>query len=105
MEFKMRIYLNIPYKDKDKAKKSGARWDKKEKSWYITYKDERDFEKINHFRSQIKDKEIVPPEAKKYLKKRFIFNKQKTQETKDLEEMKLRYREMDLEAKSHFRDL
>lgn len=101
----MRIYLNIYYKHKDKAKKAGARWDPKEKSWYITYKDERDFEQINYFRSQIKDKNSIPPEAKMYLKKRFIFNKQKTQEMKDLEEMKLRYREMDLEAKSHFRDL
>lgn len=30
-------YLNVPYNEKDKAKKLGAMWDKDRKSWY-TYK-------------------------------------------------------------------
>lgn len=30
-----RIYLNVPYKEKDNAKASGARWDANIKKWYI----------------------------------------------------------------------
>ena len=30
-----KIYLNIPYKDKDSAKNLGARWDSIERKWYI----------------------------------------------------------------------
>jgi len=29
-----KIYLNVPYKDKDDAKKHGAKWDPKKKKWY-----------------------------------------------------------------------
>lgn len=29
-----RVYLNIPFRDKDKAKENGARWDNDRKSWY-----------------------------------------------------------------------
>ena len=29
------IYLNVKYDDKDDAKSHGARWDKKERRWYI----------------------------------------------------------------------
>lgn len=28
-------YLNVPYHEKDEAKKLGARWDNVEKKWYI----------------------------------------------------------------------
>ncbi len=28
-------YINVPYKEKDEAKRLGARWDKKERSWYV----------------------------------------------------------------------
>jgi hypothetical protein len=31
----IRIYLNVPYKEKEKAKKLGARWDQGSKKWYI----------------------------------------------------------------------
>jgi len=31
-----KIYLNVPYKDKDDAKNKGARWDVGKKKWYIT---------------------------------------------------------------------
>lgn len=31
-----KIYLNVPYKDKDNAKSLGARWDSKKKKWYIS---------------------------------------------------------------------
>lgn len=30
-----KIYLNVPYKEKDEAKALGAKWDKTEKSWYF----------------------------------------------------------------------
>lgn len=29
-----RIYLNIPFKDKEEAKSLGCRWDPEKKSWY-----------------------------------------------------------------------
>mgnify|MGYP001193604047 CR=1 FL=1 len=32
------IYLNVPYEEKDEAKKMGAKWDTKKKKWYITPK-------------------------------------------------------------------
>jgi ribonuclease HI len=32
---KEKIYLNVPYNDKDNAKANGARWDANEKKWYI----------------------------------------------------------------------
>lgn len=31
-----RIYLNVPYSDKDEAKSLGAKWDKEAKKWYAT---------------------------------------------------------------------
>ena len=30
-----RLYLYVPYREKEEAKKAGARWDVREKSWYI----------------------------------------------------------------------
>ena len=35
---KSKIYLNVPYDEKDEAKKMGAKWDKSKKRWYITPK-------------------------------------------------------------------
>ena len=32
---KNKIYLNVPYDEKDEAKKMGAKWDKSKKRWYI----------------------------------------------------------------------
>jgi ribonuclease HI len=32
---KNKIYLNVPYEEKDEAKKKGAKWDKSKKRWYI----------------------------------------------------------------------
>jgi len=32
---KNKIYLKVPYEEKDEAKKMGARWDKSKKRWYI----------------------------------------------------------------------
>ena len=31
----MRIDLNVPFAEKDKAKKAGARWDGVKKCWYV----------------------------------------------------------------------
>ena len=30
-----KIYLNVPYANKDEAKKMGSRWDAEKKKWYI----------------------------------------------------------------------
>jgi putative DNA primase/helicase len=30
-----RQYISVPFKDKDEAKQRGARWDRKEQSWYV----------------------------------------------------------------------
>jgi len=35
---KNKMYLNVPYSEKDEAKKMGARWDVKNKKWYIEHK-------------------------------------------------------------------
>jgi len=35
---KNKIYLKVPYDEKDEAKKLGAKWDKSKKRWYITPK-------------------------------------------------------------------
>lgn len=35
-EGEVRLYLNVPFKEKDTAKEKGARWDKSEKKWYAT---------------------------------------------------------------------
>ena len=40
-----RIYINCPYSDKDEAKTLGAKWDAKEKKWWITPEDREQFEK------------------------------------------------------------
>ena len=32
---KYRQYLNVPFKEKDEAKKLGARWDNDKKKWYM----------------------------------------------------------------------
>ena len=33
--YNTKIYLNVPFNDKDDAKKLGAKWDYKKKKWYI----------------------------------------------------------------------
>lgn len=40
-----RIYLNVPYAEKDKAKADGARWDANAKKWYI-FLDNKNKEKL-----------------------------------------------------------
>ncbi len=35
---KKKLFLNVPYDEKDEAKKMGARWDKSKKRWYIENK-------------------------------------------------------------------
>lgn len=35
---KKKLYLNVPYEEKDEAKKMGAKWDKKKKRWFIESK-------------------------------------------------------------------
>jgi hypothetical protein len=31
----MRVYLDVPYSDKDLAKRRGAKWDAQRKRWYV----------------------------------------------------------------------
>lgn len=31
----MRTYLEVPYKDKDQAKRLGAWWDSSERKWFV----------------------------------------------------------------------
>jgi ribonuclease HI len=40
-----KIYLNVPYAEKDKAKADGARWDPNAKKWYI-YSDHKNIERL-----------------------------------------------------------
>ena len=30
-----RVYLNVPYEEKEEAKKLGAKWDVSKKKWYV----------------------------------------------------------------------
>lgn len=48
------LYINVPFKEKDEAKSLGAKWDSKQKSWYV--RDERDYPK---FQKWIEDKEAL----------------------------------------------
>ena len=41
----MKLFMTVPYKDKDEAKKMGARWCQEEKKWYTTKKS-RDCERL-----------------------------------------------------------
>jgi putative DNA primase/helicase len=50
---KEKIFLNVPFEDKNAAKNLGAQWDKKEKSWFITTdKDAQTFAKWLEPRAQ-----------------------------------------------------
>ena len=53
-------YLNVPFTEKNKAKKLGAKWDKDNKSWYISDKlDIKDFAKWNK-PAEIKESKLSP---------------------------------------------
>ncbi len=53
-------YINVPFKEKEAAKKLGARWDKYNKSWYISDKlDIKDFAKWNN-PAEIKESKLSP---------------------------------------------
>lgn len=36
----MKIYLKVPFSQKDQARKLGAKWDKNKKSWFVDAKKE-----------------------------------------------------------------
>ena len=57
-EENQKIYINVPYSQKDKAKALGALWDKDEKKWYVKNKkidsdnflfNEKEIKRINRF--------------------------------------------------------
>ena len=52
----MRVNLNVPYAQKDEAKKLGARWDPARKIWYVI-----DVEDLNPFMRWIKKPQAVKP--------------------------------------------
>lgn len=54
------LYINVPFKEKDEAKSLGAKWDSKQKSWYV--RDERDYPKFQKW-----------IESKKALKELYCF--------------------------------
>ena len=35
IEVKEKTYVNVPYSEKEKAKKCGAKWDKNKSKWYV----------------------------------------------------------------------
>ena len=57
-----KIYLNVPYEEKEEAKREGAKWDPAVKKWYITQDVDIDFFVAN-FGEWFPEKEIVlfPP--------------------------------------------
>lgn len=46
---KKRIYLNVPYKDKDDVKELNGKWDKNKKKWYILETNENKDSLLNKF--------------------------------------------------------
>jgi hypothetical protein len=36
VETPSKIYLNVPYDEKDRAKAAGARWDQRQRSWFVS---------------------------------------------------------------------
>lgn len=52
--------LDIEYRDKDRAKKAGAKWDQKNKSWYLSIKGENDIKAfILKFLGMEKEDELI----------------------------------------------
>ena len=46
---KQKIYLNVPYSEKNEAKKLGAKWDGKKKKWYIDNKNKHKIQMMGHW--------------------------------------------------------
>ena len=44
-----RLYLNVPYEDKDDAKKLGARWDRSKKKWFIDHDNKYKTQIVEHW--------------------------------------------------------
>jgi hypothetical protein len=54
-----KIYLNVPYTEKEEAKSLGARWDKESKRWHVESCN-KNLVKMNEWR-------IKPPEPQESL--------------------------------------
>ena len=52
-----RVYLNIPYKEKQSAKSKGARWDPEMKSWYVARDSRKNFSEYKQKQVQQKTKQ------------------------------------------------
>ena len=62
-----RVYLNIPFKNKEDAKKRGAKWDADKKSWYVSRDARKDFPQYQQKQVQQKTKqEKIAQEQKKH---------------------------------------
>jgi hypothetical protein len=70
-----RLYLNVPFKEKDAAKEKGARWDTEQKKWYAT---SENFDQLKDYAEGLK-----PATAIKVPKEK------KTKADKAVEEQKL----------------
>jgi len=57
-EAKPRTYLDVPYAQKDEAKAAGARWDRREKAWYIP--EGAEAQKLARWAKKDEAKAIVP---------------------------------------------
>lgn len=58
-----KVYLNVPYREKDAASDLGAKWDRKEKSWYVPEgKDVEPFEKWLRRDESMQERKAQGPE-------------------------------------------
>ena len=46
---KQKIYLNVPYSEKNEAKKLGAKWDGKKKKWFIDNNNKNKIQMMGHW--------------------------------------------------------
>ena len=68
-----RVYLNIPFKNKEDAKKRGAKWDADKKSWYVSRNAKKEFPEYQQKQVQQKTKqEKIAQTQKKYPSRVYI---------------------------------
>ena len=72
-----KVYINVPYKDKDLAKKLGAKWDKEKNQWFYYDNDypDMDFVKGNYLALISK---WFPPKIEKVYQKEIKYSRFKT---------------------------
>lgn len=58
----MRTDLNVPYADKDRAKRRGARWDVARKTWFV-----ENVENLQAFSRRFKPEHAKPCDGREYV--------------------------------------